>query len=523
MKVSNLIFVLIITFSLSFAQWMGKAELPKRVGPGGGIAWGRGYVFAIIGDDRADFYAYFPEEDTWKLLPSLPAEIYQAGAIIYGKDTYNFERIFVAAQINGSGDRLFIYSFSNPTGPYGAWIGSIPLPEEVGPGVSLTFRPLGYISRQWVGGYEIIHGDLYLTIGNFTTRFYSLRLKEICPLPPVSVDKVFPPNDTIVEAQELFFNWIQDPTATSYQLQIDDCCDFVSPEIDVITEENFYIPNKIFNKGIYYWRVRSTNSLIWSETRKFTIDYDWVRKRDIPEYLHWGGSIAYHKYNEAESIYCLIGDGRKRFYCYSVNKDTWVTRETTDLRQKAGSSLVSCYNARNSVYHKELFAVFGGYTNKPHFKYRINRNKWFGKDTIYETIDAGASLTFDPINADLYLVVGGGSRKFYYNPYPRDEEDEENSIQSVDFIKIRSKNLLSDGKNIIISYYLNVPTYLEISVYNLYGKKIKTLVRDKMKKGENQISWDKKDQKGKNISSGVYFIVINNNEGKRKSIKVALK
>ncbi len=43
-----------------------------------------------------------------------------------------------------------------------------------------------------------------------------------------------------------------------------------------------------------------------------------------------------------------------------------------------------------------------------------------------------------------------------------------------------------------------------------------------MEKGEHQFIWNGKDEKGKKVSSGVYFIKINMKE-KQESIKIVVK
>lgn len=42
-----------------------------------------------------------------------------------------------------------------------------------------------------------------------------------------------------------------------------------------------------------------------------------------------------------------------------------------------------------------------------------------------------------------------------------------------------------------------------------------------MEKGEHQLIWNKKNEKGRNVSSGVYFIMINLKE-KQEKIKVII-
>ncbi|MEO0091013.1 MAG: FlgD immunoglobulin-like domain containing protein [candidate division WOR-3 bacterium] len=458
-------------------------------------------------------------------LEELPEPIYHAGAITYGQSKYGLENVFVAAQIEDDEDLLCVYSFEDSIGPYGDWE-ELELPEEIGPGVSITFRPLNQIFYVIPSPIVIYHGELFLTIGGSTSNFYNLLFVELTPN-PVPPFYIFPPNDTILEAMKIFFQWNEDAAASFYQLQVDENPDFSSPIFDITTDKNIYIPKKIFKPGVYYWRTRSSNSL-WSETRRFIINYGWVRLPDIPDTIKEGGSIAYHCIRDgitnmaAESIYCLVGGGKRKFYCYSIHRATWSERENTQLNQNDGSSITSCYQSTHSTRKKYLLAIFGRSSNiERHWSYDISSNDWAPEDPLPDILGSGASITFDwrERKDDAYLVIGGDRDGFYCNPNPFFEEE---AFGQQSFATAKKVKILSNSKEVILYYSLETPYYGEISVYNLYGKKIKTLFKGKMEKGEHQFIWNGKDEKGKKVSSGVYFIKINMKE-KQESIKIVVK
>ncbi|MEO0091014.1 MAG: hypothetical protein ABIK77_07790 [candidate division WOR-3 bacterium] len=58
MKIKSLVFILLIIISISFARWERRPSVPSPVGSGGGITYGRGYIFAVVGNEREDFYAF---------------------------------------------------------------------------------------------------------------------------------------------------------------------------------------------------------------------------------------------------------------------------------------------------------------------------------------------------------------------------------------------------------------------------------------------------------------------------------
>lgn len=61
----------------------------------------------------------------------------------------------------------------------------------------------------------------------------------------------------------------------------------------------------------------------------------------------------------------------------------------------------------------------------------------------------------------------------------------------------------------VIWYYLPdvgyQPAEVEITVYNVLGKLVKTLVRKRQYPGEHKLVWDGKDEEGKEVASGIYF------------------
>jgi len=58
----------------------------------------------------------------------------------------------------------------------------------------------------------------------------------------------------------------------------------------------------------------------------------------------------------------------------------------------------------------------------------------------------------------------------------------------------------------IVRYTLSTRGKLSLSVYNLLGQKIRTLVNEVKNAGEFSISWSGNDESGRNVPSGVYFV-----------------
>jgi hypothetical protein len=61
----------------------------------------------------------------------------------------------------------------------------------------------------------------------------------------------------------------------------------------------------------------------------------------------------------------------------------------------------------------------------------------------------------------------------------------------------------------VIRYALPEDCQVELTIYNILGQKVKILVDEYENAGFKMVSWNGRDGKGLEVSSGVYFYVIN--------------
>ena len=57
----------------------------------------------------------------------------------------------------------------------------------------------------------------------------------------------------------------------------------------------------------------------------------------------------------------------------------------------------------------------------------------------------------------------------------------------------------------VIHYDLPFPSHVKLSVYNIMGQKVATLVDGERSAGSHSIVWDGKNNKGESLASGVYL------------------
>jgi len=69
-----------------------------------------------------------------------------------------------------------------------------------------------------------------------------------------------------------------------------------------------------------------------------------------------------------------------------------------------------------------------------------------------------------------------------------------------------------------ISFSIPKESHAELSIYNIKGQKVKTLVNESALSGEHTVSWNGKDESGNSVKSGLYFYKLNVN-GKTEAVR----
>jgi hypothetical protein len=67
------------------------------------------------------------------------------------------------------------------------------------------------------------------------------------------------------------------------------------------------------------------------------------------------------------------------------------------------------------------------------------------------------------------------------------------------------------------------PIHTTLAIYNILGQKVRTLVDEERIPGEYKVIWDGKDEKGKEVSSGIYFYQLKTKDYTETKKMVLLK
>jgi hypothetical protein len=72
-----------------------------------------------------------------------------------------------------------------------------------------------------------------------------------------------------------------------------------------------------------------------------------------------------------------------------------------------------------------------------------------------------------------------------------------------------------------IEFSIQNDSKIELSIFNIKGQKVKTLINNQMQNGKHSIIWNGDDDNGNSVSSGIYYYKLNLN-GKTEEIKKCL-
>jgi hypothetical protein len=74
-----------------------------------------------------------------------------------------------------------------------------------------------------------------------------------------------------------------------------------------------------------------------------------------------------------------------------------------------------------------------------------------------------------------------------------------------------------------IGFDLPHATAVDLSVFDVTGRRTITLVKAQVPAGRHQVAWDGKNEAGQQVASGVYFLVLHTDAGRERRRMLLLK
>ena len=124
------------------------------------------------------------------------------------------------------------------------------------------------------------------------------------------------------------------------------------------------------------------------------------------------------------------------------------------------------------------------------------------------------NMAFDMLNTEPWYIARGRYAEVWLNTTQTTAVENENSETHVP----ESIELLNNYPNpfnptTVISYKLSASSNVKLTVHNLLGQKIKTLVNSFQHAGEHKVVWNGTDEFNDSVGSGIYFYSLSTSRG----------
>ncbi len=143
----------------------------------------------------------------------------------------------------------------------------------------------------------------------------------------------------------------------------------------------------------------------------------------------------------------------------------------------------------------------------PHQRYFLIDPK--GSDSLsvedWPLDDGKVEIVLESSTKD-FIVNGSDFDILYIPANPTDVADEWSQVPSDYELKANHPNPFNPST--AIGFFVPIRSHVEIRVYNLFGRKVRTLMDWECAPGRHSVIWDGCDDNGKPVASGVYFYRI---------------
>ncbi len=277
----------------------------------------------------------------------------------------------------------------------------------------------------------------------------------------------------------------------------------------------FYYPN--YPKGyLYCLRVDSSGAPIWSQRVFLDTIYSGIFPYRILSVTNADSSVSI--VTPDNRLFRTSPDGEMLYESEGILVDTM--REKVDkLLSGSDGSNVLVYGKGDGIYVSK-FDRYG----KPCWE---NQPILISKDKGNDYVMVGDAILNDDGSVIVVIHTGYG-----YIKIKRITKDGKIGMDDDRIVSEKSLRNLKDFKligsypnpfneSIVVSYEIYRKTKVYLGIYTLKGRELIRLIYDEHYPGNYNIKWDGKDRYGKEVPSGVYIVVMKNNESV-KSMKIAL-
>ena len=229
-----------------------------------------------------------------------------------------------------------------------------------------------------------------------------------------------------------------------------------------------------------------------------------------PDFIYWAdsdGNITIFNGTTNSEYQITFGDMIYwQYENYILHRDNYFVAYTSDNQFVTYSAFTNTL----AYYVSDHFSLKGGRENV--VLYESNDSKqYLGYSSIFNTftrleLTEEDGISQSPLGGDnTALVMTSEGALYAFNPYTNASgmQDEKSEIQLPYLFKLTQNYPNPFNPTTTINYQLATSSNVELSIYNILGQKVATLVDEKQKSGYHQVEWN-----ASRFSSGIYFYRI---------------
>lgn len=252
--------------------------------------------------------------------------------------------------------------------------------------------------------------------------------------------------------------------------------------------------------GVYDWPVGDSVAVVFDGVSGYKLDSIRVALRTLKAMNGgvWQAAASSSKlFGKALAVPITVTGKTYVSGNYPSHWTNWVTLDLRSYNIKADNSFVASFvvdgayqqnsaNGPNRVMH-----TYQPSSNSLTFTTQNNTRKWY--NLYVDNVEPKDSFI-------VYLI------RAYVSTGTSDVEEVVELIPSAYSLDQNYPNPFNPST--IISYSIPTPGNVQIKIYDVLGREVRSLINEEKAAGKYNIAWDSRDNYGRRVSSGIYFYTI---------------
>jgi len=220
----------------------------------------------------------------------------------------------------------------------------------------------------------------------------------------------------------------------------------------------------------------------------------------------WVTRVAFDPHN-ATTIYATVSGFRWDEQTPHVFKSTNLGMDWLDISGNLPEMPVNCIALDPDIPDK----IFVG-TDSGVFFTENGGQHWYSLSQGLPNVPVCDMKIYNPERFMVIGTYGCSAYKIDLDEIIVSNDPQEQEVLSHLYQNFPNPFMISLHGETQISYTLEKPSHIEISVYNIKGQHVKTLLDDNISSGDHYVRWDGKDSHGTEVTTGTYLYQLSIND-----------